>query len=122
MLLIAIGVVIAAIYLLPFYVAIANSFKTDQDASIHPLSLPTTWTAAAFETLFSNSDFGIWAMNSAIVAVCVNGGPDLLRLARRLRARQTQLPRPKAVFAALIAVMAVPDRPAHPEPSSSSNN
>lgn len=107
-LLIAVGVVIAAIYLLPFYVAIANSFKTDQDASIHPLSLPTTWTAAAFETLFSNSDFGIWAMNSAIVAVCVTAGRIFFDSLAGYALARLSFPGRKAVFAALIAVMAVP--------------
>ena len=106
--LLVVGIVIAAVYLLPFYVAIVNSFKTDQDASLHPLALPATWTAAAFRTLFQNSDFGIWTMNSVIVAVFVTlgriffdslAGYALARL--RFRGRQT-------VFAALVAVMAVP--------------
>lgn len=106
--LLVVGVVIAVVYLLPFYVAVVNSFKTDQDASLHPLALPGTWTTAAFESLFQRSDFGVWAMNSVIVAVFVTlgriffdslAGYALARL--RFRGRQ-------AVFAALVAVMAVP--------------
>lgn len=102
------GLLIAVVYLLPFYVAIVNAFKTDQDASLNPLALPTTWTSAAFSTLFQNSDFGVWTLNSAIVAVCVTlgriffdslAGYALARL--RFRGRQT-------VFAAVVAVMAVP--------------
>ena len=103
-----VGLAVAVVYLLPFYVAIVNAFKTDQDASLHPLALPTTWTSAAFGSLFANSDFGIWTMNSVIVAVAVTlgriffdslAGYALARL--RFRGRQT-------VFAAIIAVMAVP--------------
>lgn len=100
---------IAVVYLLPFYVDIINSFKTDEDASLHPLTLPATWTGAAFSTLFGASDFPTWVKNSFIVAFFVTlgriffdslAGYALARL--RFRGRG-------AIFAALIAVMAVPN-------------
>lgn len=105
----ALLVVIAVVYLLPFYIAIVNAFKTDEDASLNPLSLPTTWTGAAFSTLFANSDFGVWVGNSFLVAVFVTlgrvffdslAGYALARL--RFRGRTV-------VFSALVAVMAVPN-------------
>jgi multiple sugar transport system permease protein len=100
---------IALVYLLPFYVDIINSFKTDEDASLHPLALPATWTGAAFGTLFESSDFPTWVKNSFIVALFVTlgriffdslAGYALARL--RFRGRN-------AVFALVIGVMAVPN-------------
>ncbi|GAA1494011.1 carbohydrate ABC transporter permease [Curtobacterium herbarum] len=100
--------VIALVYLLPFFVDIVNSFKTDEDASLNPLSLPATWTTAAFTTLFNNSDFPTWLKNSFIVAFFVTlgriffdslAGYALARL--RFRGRGV-------VFGAVVAVMAVP--------------
>jgi multiple sugar transport system permease protein len=102
-------ILLAIAYIFPFLVNIATSFKTEPDAAADPLSLvPATWTAAAYERLFLNSDFPVWFKNSIVVTVLVTFGRvffDLLAgyaLARlRFRGRS-------AVFAALIAVMAVP--------------
>ncbi|MDR6170041.1 carbohydrate ABC transporter permease [Curtobacterium sp. SORGH_AS_0776] len=102
------GVLIAVVYLLPFYVAIVNAFKTDQDASLHPLALPVTWTGAAFQTLFENSDFGIWAMNSIIVAVFVTLGRIFFDSLAGYALARLRFPGRQTVFALLIAVMAVP--------------
>lgn len=102
------GVLIAVLYLLPFYVAIVNSFKTDEDASLHPLALPVNWTGAAFSMLFVHSDFALWAGNSFIVALFVTVGrvffDSLAGYAlARLRFRGRGL-----VFGGVVAVMAVP--------------
>ncbi|HEY9475150.1 MAG TPA: carbohydrate ABC transporter permease [Mycobacteriales bacterium] len=101
-------VVVAAVYLYPFLIQLGTSFKTDHDATAHPLNpIPQTWTTAAFRQL-AQVDFPRWALNSAVVAVCVTVGRvffDSLAgyaLARmRFRGRG-------ALFAAVIAVMAVP--------------
>jgi multiple sugar transport system permease protein len=104
----AVAVVIAVVYLAPFYVAVVNAFKTDEDASLHPFGLPVTWTGAAFAELFAHSDFAVWAGNSFLVALFVTvgrvffdslAGYALARL--RFRGRN-------AVFAMVVAVMAVP--------------
>lgn len=101
--------VLALIYIYPFLVQVATSFKTDAEAAASPLSLvPANWTVAAYERLFANSDFSTWAMNSFIVTVIVTlgrvffdslAGYALARLDFRGRG---------AVFALLVAVMAVP--------------
>ncbi len=101
-------VLVAVVYLYPFLVQIGTSFKTDQDATAHPLNpVPHTWTTAAFHQL-ARVDFPLWALNSTVVAVCVTVGRvffDSLAgyaLARmRFRGRA-------GLFAAIIAVMAVP--------------
>jgi multiple sugar transport system permease protein len=100
--------VIALIYLVPFYVDIINSFKTDEDATLTPLSLPTTWTIAAFQQLFGASNFGLWTLNSFIVAFFVTFGriffDSLAGYAlARLRFRGRSF-----VFGTVVAVMAVP--------------
>ncbi|MFE4194408.1 carbohydrate ABC transporter permease [Paenarthrobacter sp. NPDC056912] len=105
----AILVAVAVIYVLPFLVQLATSFKNDADAAASPVSLvPETWTAEAYRKLFLNSDLPTWFMNSTIVTVVVTLGRVLLvslagyALARlRFRGRNV-------VFAALVAVMAVP--------------
>jgi multiple sugar transport system permease protein len=105
----ALVVVIAAIYVLPFLVQVATAFKTEADAASNALSLtPDPVTTSAFEQLFTRSDFPRWTANSLFVTLCVTAGRvffDSLAgyaLARlRFRGRG-------AVFAALVAVMAVP--------------
>lgn len=104
----AVLVFFAVVYLYPFVIQLGTAFKTDPDATAHPLDpIPRTWTTAAFRQL-AQVDFPLWAMNSAIVAVCVTVGRvffDSLAgyaLARmRFRGRGV-------LFAGVIAVMAVP--------------
>ncbi|MDQ0104787.1 multiple sugar transport system permease protein [Paenarthrobacter nicotinovorans] len=105
----AILLVVAVIYVLPFLVQVATSFKTDADASASPVSLlPETWTTEAYRRLFLNSDFPTWFKNSVVVTVVVTLGRVLFvslagyALARlRFRGRSV-------IFAMLVAVMAVP--------------
>lgn len=100
--------VFAAVYLYPFLIQIGTAFKTDADATAHPLNpIPTTWTTAAFAAL-ADVDFPVWFMNSVIVAVFVTigrvffdslAGYALARLHFRGRG---------LLFGGIIAVIAVP--------------
>jgi len=102
-------VVLAAIYISPFLVQVINSFRPDADVIREPLSLGLgTWTTAAYERLFTRSDFPLWSMNSFIVTISVTlgrvffvslAGYSLARIPFRGRS---------VVFALLIAIMAVP--------------
>ncbi|WP_375383685.1 carbohydrate ABC transporter permease [uncultured Microbacterium sp.] len=102
-------IVLALIYIYPFLVQVATSFKTDAEAAADPISLiPNVFTVAAYERLFTRSDFPLWFVNSAIVTVfvtlgrvffCSLAGYALARLNFRGRG---------VVFAAVVAVMAVP--------------
>jgi len=104
----AVLVVFAVIYIYPFLLDIGTAFKTDADATAHPLSpVPQHWVLSAFSQL-GEQDFPRWLMNSVIVVVFVTLGRILFdsmagyALARlRFRGRG-------AVFSAIIAVMAVP--------------
>ena len=102
-------IALAIIYIAPFVVQIVNSFRPDADVAREPLSLGImSWTAAAYERLFTRSDFPLWTMNSFIVTLCVTvgrvffvslAGYSLARIPFRGRG---------FVYALLIAVMAVP--------------
>ena len=102
-------IVLAVIYIAPFIIQVVNSIRPEADVVSEPLSLGLgTWTTAAYERLFTRSDFPLWSMNSFIVTLFVTVGRvffDSLAgyaLARiPFRGRGT-------VFALLIAVMAVP--------------
>jgi multiple sugar transport system permease protein len=109
-LLYAVLIVIAIIYIFPFLVEVATSFKTDGEATASPLSLvPASWTTAAFQTLFSNSDFPLWSMNSVIITLFVTAGRVFFdSLAGYALARLNFRGR-GVIFAGLIAVMSVPN-------------
>ena len=102
-------ILLAFIYIAPFLVQIVNSFRPDADVAREPLSLGIgSWTAAAYERLFTRSDFPLWTMNSFIVTLCVTvgrvffvslAGYSLARIPFRGRG---------IVYALLIGVMAVP--------------
>jgi len=100
---------LVVIYLFPFLIAVATSFKTEPDSTANPLSLvPSPATTSAFHQLKSDQDFFLWVKNSLIVTLSVTflrvfldslAGYALARL--RFRGRG-------AAFATVVAVMAVP--------------
>lgn len=102
-------VVLAAVYMYPFVIAIIDSFKTDAEATGDPMGLiPQTFTFAAYERLFFGTDLPRWAANSVFITLVVTtfrvffdslAGYALSRL--RFRGRG-------AIFALFIAVLAVP--------------
>lgn len=68
-------IALALVYIMPFVIQIATSFKTDADATANPVSLvPEIWTTAAYKKLFLNSDFPVWFKNSFIVTIVVTSG------------------------------------------------
>jgi multiple sugar transport system permease protein len=100
---------VALVYIFPFVIAIVTSFKTEPDATNHPLSLiPHPFTTAAFHELFRSDDFFLWVKNSVIVTLSITflrvfldslAGYSLARLQFRGRS---------AVFTVIVLVMAVP--------------
>ncbi|WP_425488163.1 carbohydrate ABC transporter permease [Microbacterium proteolyticum] len=105
----ALLIVLALIYIYPFLVQVATSFKTDAAAAADPISLlPQTFTWAAYERLFVNSDFPVWFANSAVVTVFVTAGRVFFNSLAGYALARLQFRGRGLVFAGLIAVMAVP--------------
>ncbi len=100
--------VFAFLYIYPFLLELGTAFKTETGAVSDPVNpIPHNWVVSAFSQL-DQQGFPHWFMNSVIVAVFVTAGRILFdsmagyALARlRFRGRG-------GVFAAVIAVMAVP--------------
>jgi multiple sugar transport system permease protein len=102
-------VVIAVVYLFPFLIQIASSFKTDADAAQNALSLvPNPFTYATYEELFENSDYPLWTRNSVFVTLCVTAGRVFFNSLAGYALARLHFRGRGAVFAAVVAVMAVP--------------
>ncbi|MHA7154205.1 carbohydrate ABC transporter permease [Arthrobacter sp. TMN-50] len=102
-------IVLAVIYVFPFVIQVATSFKTEPDAAQDPLGLiPQHWTFAAYETLFANSDFPIWGRNSFIVTVFVTAGRVFFNCLAGYALARINFRGRGLVFALLVGVMAVP--------------
>ncbi len=105
----ALLVVLAVIYIFPFLISVSTSFKTDAEATANALSLvPQTFTTAAYERLFLNSDFPLWFRNSVIVTIFVTVGRVFFNSLAGYALARIQFRGRAVIFAALVAVMAVP--------------
>jgi multiple sugar transport system permease protein len=105
----AILVVLAVIYIMPFLIQVATSFKTDADATANPVALiPQTWSTAAYKTLFLNSDFPTWLKNSVIVTIFVTLGRVFFNSLAGYALARLHFRGRGVIFAGLVAVMAVP--------------
>jgi multiple sugar transport system permease protein len=102
-------IAVALVYVYPFLVQVATSFKTDAEAASSPISLvPATFTWAAYERLFLNSDFPVWFANSAVVTVLVTVGRVFFNSLAGYALARLRFRGRGVVFAALVAVMSVP--------------
>ncbi|MEU5365370.1 carbohydrate ABC transporter permease [Streptomyces sp. NPDC005925] len=101
-------VVVAMLYIYPFLIQLATSFKTDADATGNPLSLwPDHVTTAAFSRL-AEADYPRWFANSVVVALFVTAGRVFFDSLAGYALARLRFPGRGALFAAVIAVMAVP--------------
>lgn len=102
-------VLFGLIFLYPFVIQLANTFKTEPDAAANPLSpIPHPFSTTSFVKIFNGTNFPLWLGNSALMTVVATlgriffdslAGYSLARL--RFGGRRT-------VFAAILAMMAVP--------------
>ncbi|NMM94932.1 carbohydrate ABC transporter permease [Bifidobacterium oedipodis] len=100
---------LALIYIMPFIIQVATSFKTDADATANPVSLiPQVWTTAAYSKLFLNSDFPVWFKNSFIVTIVVTVGRVFFDSLAGYALSRLQFRGRDIIFAMLVAVMSVP--------------
>ncbi len=106
----AVLVGLAVLYIMPFLIDLATSFKTEPEAADSPVSLvPQTFTTAAYERLFVTSPFPLWFQNSAIVTVLVTLGRVLFNSMAGYALARIPFRGRTVIFALLIAVMAVPN-------------
>ena len=102
------------LYLGPFVIQVANSFKTDPDAIANPLSLiPDPFTTAAWEVALGrdptvDSPVPRWIANSFFVTIVVTCGRVLLASLAGYALARLRFRGRGVVSAGLIAVMAVP--------------
>ena len=105
----AVLLLLVVLYLYPFLVQLATSFKPDAEAVSSPLSLvPATWTTEAYERLFLRSDYPVWFRNSVVVTLCVTVGRVFIDSLAGYALARLQFRGRGLVFALLVAVMAVP--------------
>ncbi|WP_460476469.1 carbohydrate ABC transporter permease [Brachybacterium huguangmaarense] len=102
-------ILVALVYIFPFLVQVATSFKTEPDAAANPLSLiPETWSSAAYGRLFQNSDFPLWIRNSLIVTLADTAGRVFFNSLAGYALARLEFRGLGLVFSLLVGVMAVP--------------
>lgn len=101
--------VLALVYVLPFLVQLANSFKTDAAATADPLDLlPFPPTLSAYAQLFTGQPFALAATNSVVVAVCVTAGRVFCSSLAGYALARLRFRGSSAVMGLFLAVIAVP--------------
>ncbi|MFI6740947.1 carbohydrate ABC transporter permease [Nonomuraea sp. NPDC050451] len=99
----------ALVFLYPFVIQIATSFKTEPDAAAHPLSpVPGPVTMGGYEKVFLNTDLPLWLGNSLLVTVVVTAGRVLLDSMAGYALARLRFAGRRAIFSSIIAIMAVP--------------
>jgi multiple sugar transport system permease protein len=102
------------LYLGPFAIQVANSFKTDADAAIRPLSLvPSPLSLIAWRAAFGGNTalavpLGQWLGNSLLVTVSITTGRLVIDSLAGYALARLRFPGRRAVFRGILAVMAVP--------------
>ncbi|MEV4018688.1 carbohydrate ABC transporter permease [Nonomuraea angiospora] len=99
----------ALVFLYPFVIQIATSFKTEPDAAAHPLSpIPDPVTMGGYEKVFLSTDLPLWLGNSLLVTVVLTAGRVLLDSMAGYALARLRFAGRRAIFSTIIAIMAVP--------------
>jgi multiple sugar transport system permease protein len=104
----------AAVFIYPFLIQVATSFKTDPDAAAHPLSLlPKPFDLSTWRTLLgltpnSPVPIGVWLGNSVLVTVVVTVGRVFFDSLAGYALSRLHFRGRGFLFATVLAVMAVP--------------
>ncbi|MEH1127122.1 carbohydrate ABC transporter permease [Micromonospora sp. CPCC 206061] len=105
----AILVFFSLVFLYPFVIQIANSFKTEADAAANPLSpLADPFTTESMTRIFDGTGFPTWLSNSLLVTVIVTITRVLLNSMAGYALSRLRFPGRRPIFATIIALMAVP--------------
>ncbi|MET7339583.1 carbohydrate ABC transporter permease [Nonomuraea sp. NPDC005650] len=99
----------ALVFLYPFVIQIAASFKTESDAAAHPLSpIPDPVTMSGYEKVFLSTDLPLWLGNSLLVTVVITVGRVLLDSMAGYALARLRFPGRRAIFSTIVAMLAVP--------------
>ena len=110
----AILIIFAIIYLYPFLIQIATSFKSDPESVAHPLSLiPNPFDLGAWKRMFGlTSDTPVpimtWLGNSVLVTVIITASRVFLDSLAGYALSRLHFRGRRFMFTALLAVMSVP--------------
>jgi multiple sugar transport system permease protein len=105
----AILIFFALVFLYPFVIQIANAFKTEANAAANPLSpLPSPFTSESLARIFEGTGFPTWLGNSVLVTVVVTIGRVAFGSMAGYALSRLQFRGRRALFAGLLALMAVP--------------
>lgn len=100
---------LALIYIYPFIISVAASFKTDAEATQNALSLiPDTVTFAAYERLFGDVPFPRWAGNTLLISTVVTVGRVFFDSLAGYALSRLHFRGRTVVFVAFIAILSVP--------------
>ncbi|MBM2617684.1 carbohydrate ABC transporter permease [Actinoplanes sp. LDG1-06] len=105
----AILIFFALVFLYPFVIQIANSFKTEANAADNPLSpIPSPFVTDSLVRIFEGTGFPTWLGNSVLVTVVVTIGRVAFASMAGYALSRLRFPGRRALFAGLLALMAVP--------------
>jgi multiple sugar transport system permease protein len=100
----------AVVFLYPFVIQITNTFKSEADATANPLSpVPHPFDSTSFVHIFEGTNFPLWLLNSVLVTVLATGGRIFFDSLAGYALARLRFGGRRAVFAAILAVMAVPN-------------
>ncbi|MCI4064839.1 carbohydrate ABC transporter permease [Micromonospora sp. R77] len=105
----AILIFFGLVFLYPFVIQLTNSLKTEPGAAANPLSpFPDPISTAGFERIFAGTNFPLWLGNSLLVTVLVTLGRVFFDSLAGYALARLRFKGRAGLFAAVIAVMAVP--------------
>ena len=105
----AVLIIFGLIFLYPFVIQLAGTFKTEANAAANPLSpVPNPFTTVSFLKIFSGTDFPRWLANSALMTVVATVGRVFFDSLAGYALSRLRFPGRKVVFTAIVAMMAVP--------------
>jgi multiple sugar transport system permease protein len=100
----------AVVFLYPFVIQVTNAFKSQPDATANPLSpVPHPFDGSSFLHIFEGTNFPLWLFNSVLVTVLATGGRIFFDSLAGYALARLRFGGRKAVFAAILAVMSVPN-------------
>ncbi|HEX5540270.1 MAG TPA: carbohydrate ABC transporter permease [Micromonospora sp.] len=105
----AVLVFFGLVFLYPFVIQLSNSFKSEPDAVANPLSpMPDPVDFSSFERIFAGTNFPLWLGNSVLVTIVVTLGRVFFASLAGYALARLRFPGRRALFAGVLAVMAVP--------------